>query len=101
MFRSGVRDDDVTKHLNSPLFPEHKDTCGKESPPLPPKSDTSVPKTHRSRASVSPVRPSRTSRKLHSQGKKTHFVPFGWNDSQIEVGKKKTYNVCAPDKEVK
>lgn len=91
--RSDAMDKDVA-------LPGHKDTYGKESPPLPVRSEVSVPKIHRSRTSVSPVRPSRTSRKLHSQGKKTHFVPFGWNDSQIEVGKKKTYNVCAPEKEV-
>lgn len=98
--RLDVADEEVAKHLTSLSLPEPKDTNGKESPQLPAKSIASVPKIHRSRNTVSPIRPSRTSRKLHNQGKKTHFVPFGWNDSQIEVGKKKTYNVCAPEKEV-
>lgn len=44
--------------------------------------------------------PTRTNKKLYSEGRKTHFVPFGWNNDEAQVGKKKTFNVCAPEREV-
>ena len=28
------------------------------------------------------------------------FVPFGWNDTNKDIGKKKTFNIIAPEKEV-
>lgn len=44
--------------------------------------------------------PTRTTQKLYTEGKRTHFVPFGWNNAETQIGKKKTFNVCAPKKEV-
>lgn len=28
------------------------------------------------------------------------FLPFGWNDANKDIGKKKTFNIKAPEKEV-
>nr|CAD7567677.1 unnamed protein product [Timema californicum] len=43
---------------------------------------------------------SRTSRSSYREEKRSHWAPFGWNDSKRDVGKKKTYNVSAPVNEV-
>jgi hypothetical protein len=42
----------------------------------------------------------RTSRKAYFEEKKSPFAPFGWNDSDRNIGQKKTYNVYAPENEV-
>ncbi|XP_021923652.1 uncharacterized protein LOC110831688 isoform X2 [Zootermopsis nevadensis] len=42
----------------------------------------------------------RTSQKAYFDEKKSPFAPFGWNDSDRNVGQKKTYNVYAPETEV-
>jgi hypothetical protein len=42
----------------------------------------------------------RTTRKAYFEEKKSLFAPFGWNDSDRNIGQKKTYNVYAPETEV-
>ncbi|KAJ4432886.1 hypothetical protein ANN_21525 [Periplaneta americana] len=42
----------------------------------------------------------RTNRKAYFEEKKTPFASFGWNDSERNIGQKKTYNVSAPENEV-
>lgn len=42
----------------------------------------------------------RTTRKAYFGQKKTPFASFGWNDSNRNIGQKKTYNVYAPESEV-
>jgi hypothetical protein len=42
----------------------------------------------------------RTSRKAYFEEKKSPFASFGWNDSERNIGQKKTYNVYAPESEV-
>jgi len=39
--------------------------------------------------------------RLYHEGKRTHFVPYGWNDKQSDIGQKKTHNVCAPNDQVR
>jgi hypothetical protein len=43
----------------------------------------------------------RTTRKAYFGQKKTPFASFGWNDSNRNIGQKKTYNVYAPESEVR
>ncbi|XP_049811682.1 uncharacterized protein LOC126259166 isoform X1 [Schistocerca nitens] len=43
---------------------------------------------------------SRTRRKSYMEQKQPVFTDFGWNDSNRNVGDKKTYNILAPEKEV-
>jgi hypothetical protein len=42
----------------------------------------------------------RTTRKAYFEQKKSPFAFFGWNDSNRNIGQKKTYNVYAPESEV-
>ena len=43
----------------------------------------------------------RTTRKAYFEQKKSPFAFFGWNESDMNIGQKKTYNVCAPESEVR
>jgi hypothetical protein len=42
----------------------------------------------------------RTTRRAYFEQKKSPFAFFGWNDSDRNIGQKKTYNVYAPENEV-
>jgi len=42
----------------------------------------------------------RTTRKSYFEQKKSPFAFFGWNESDRNIGQKKTYNVHAPESEV-
>lgn len=42
----------------------------------------------------------RTTRKAYFEQKKSPFAFFGWNESDRNIGQKKTYNVYAPESEV-
>ena len=44
---------------------------------------------------------SRTTRKAYFEQKKSPFAFFGWNESHRNIGQKKTYNVYAPESEVR
>ncbi|XP_075223425.1 uncharacterized protein LOC142325486 isoform X2 [Lycorma delicatula] len=113
---------DVMKNMSSLSLPEvsQKGPSGSYRPPspVPPPSPAVIGKavprcrsrSHSRPSSVSQQRstppprsrtpcPTRTTKKLHTEGKKTHFLPFGWNHAETDVGKKKTFNVCAPEKE--
>ncbi|KAG8301255.1 hypothetical protein J6590_057515 [Homalodisca vitripennis] len=86
------------RNMSSLTLPEAKYSQSRPASPVPPK----VPPTplSRPRTARSLSRPSRTTRKLHTESKQTHFVPFGWNEANTDVGHKLTYNVSAPRKEV-
>jgi len=43
----------------------------------------------------------RTTRKTYFEQKKSPFAFFGWNESDTNIGQKKTYNVYAPESEVR
>lgn len=43
----------------------------------------------------------RTTRKAYFEQKKSPFAFFGWNESDRNIGQKKTYNVYAPESEVR
>ena len=43
----------------------------------------------------------KTSKKAYFEGRKSPFASFGWNDSDRDIGQKKTYNVCAPENQVR
>uniref|UniRef100_A0A1B6CUD6 Uncharacterized protein n=1 Tax=Clastoptera arizonana TaxID=38151 RepID=A0A1B6CUD6_9HEMI len=95
--RTGKSSDELFHNISSQSLKIKKGRLSRSSSPDPTKYSAPRPRTT---AGLSSIRPSRTTRKLHSEGKKTHFVPYGWNEESIEVGKKKTYNVCAPDTQV-
>lgn len=42
----------------------------------------------------------KTARKTYFEQKKSPFAFFGWNESDRNIGQKKTYNVYAPESEV-
>jgi len=84
-------EEELRQNVNRLTLPEAKDGQSSAS-----RSGLSRgPRTARSQS-----RPSRTTRKLATEPKQTHFVPFGWNEKTLKVGNKLTYNVCAPKKEV-
>jgi hypothetical protein len=43
----------------------------------------------------------RTTRKAYFDQKRSPFAFFGWNESDRNIGQKKTYNVYAPESEVR
>jgi hypothetical protein len=43
----------------------------------------------------------KTTRKAYFEQKKSPFAFFGWNESDRNIGQKKTYNVYAPESEVR
>ncbi|XP_046658801.1 uncharacterized protein LOC124353044 isoform X1 [Homalodisca vitripennis] len=91
-------EEELMRNMSSLTLPEAKYSQSRPASPVPPK----VPPTplSRPRTARSLSRPSRTTRKLHTESKQTHFVPFGWNEANTDVGHKLTYNVSAPRKEV-
>ncbi|XP_063221917.1 uncharacterized protein LOC134530725 [Bacillus rossius redtenbacheri] len=71
---------------------------------VPPRSVTPSRRSQGSTEQPSPSclsHPSKTSRRMYSQErKKCPFAAFGWNDTNKDVGHKKTYNVSAPEAKV-
>lgn len=96
LFRLDKSSEELLHNFSSPSLQVTKDSLSRPPSPVPPRSPSQRPHT----AMSSSIRPSRTTRKMHCEGKKTHFVPYGWNEEHTDVGKKKTYNICAPETQV-
>ncbi|KAJ9599052.1 hypothetical protein L9F63_010509 [Diploptera punctata] len=65
-----------------------------------PRSHDIATKRHAIPTSPASSHLTRTSKKSYFEGKKSPFASFGWNDSDRDIGQKKTYNVYAPENEV-
>lgn len=103
---------DVMKNMSTLTLPEvstdgRTSVNGRPRTPAPPASPHPPPSSQRQSRPSSALRqrsrtpgPSRLCKKLMVEGRKTHFVPFGWNNRETDIGQKKTFNVLAPEKEV-
>ncbi|XP_069682244.1 centriole, cilia and spindle-associated protein-like [Periplaneta americana] len=90
----------TTKHQNASLQKSNTQTTVKK---MEHRCGTSCGHHAEARVQPSSSRTSaltRTNRKAYFEGKKTPFASFGWNDSERNIGQKKTYNVSAPENEV-
>ncbi|XP_039284344.1 centriole, cilia and spindle-associated protein isoform X1 [Nilaparvata lugens] len=103
---------DVMKNMSTLTLPEvstseggRSSVNGRPRTPAPPATASSPHPSSQRPSSALRQRsrtpgPARLCKKLMVEGRKTHFVPYGWNDRQTDIGQKKTFNVLAPEKEV-
>lgn len=95
LFRSSQVKFDTTRSdpdLLDDAIPSHGRSSGQSS-------SESSPQIRR-RCYSANLTPTRTRKKLYFEEKKSPFLPFGCNDTDRDVGDKKTFNISAPQTEV-